>query len=313
VSVSLWSQGIFEPALWRRVNLENVPASPPRVLIATVLATLAACTTQPADPPLAEPSPTTTVEPTTTTQLPATPTPTPTHTVERSWVVGATPLPLRPDGFGKVLPTPPQLVNRRLPTIDVLPPPTGSTFVRKIEPAAAHVLARSTWEPDCPVRPEQLRYLTMSFWGFDGRRHTGEMLVNVRVADDVVRVFERLYDAKFPIEEMRITRRDELDLAPTGDGNNTGAFVCRPARGQQRWSAHAYGLAIDLNPFCNPYVKGDLVLPELASAYVDRSRRRPGMLHRGDAATRAFAGIGWEWGGNWRSVLDLMHFSATGR
>jgi hypothetical protein len=78
-------------------------------------------------------------------------------------------------------------------------------------------------------------------------------------------------------------------------------------------SAHAYGLAIDVNPFLNPYTKGDLVLPELASAYVDRSWRRPGMILRGGPVVRAFAAVGWAWGGDFRSVSDLQHFSADGR
>jgi hypothetical protein len=125
-------------------------------------------------------------------------------------------------------------------------------------------LARSTWNPSCPVRVDQLRYLTMSFHGFDGRVHTGEMLVNAEVAQPVVDVFKQLFDADFSIEEMRVTAAPELDLPPTGDGNNTSAFVCRQIVGQVRWSAHCYGLAIDLNPFHNPYVLGDLVVPELA-------------------------------------------------
>ena len=79
-----------------------------------------------------------------------------------------------------------------------------------------------------------------------------------------------------------------------------------------RWSTHAYGLAVDLNPFQNPYRRGDLVLPELASAYLDRGRVRPGMIRPGDVVTKAFAAIGWTWGGTWRSPTDSMHFSATG-
>ncbi len=101
-------------------------------------------------------------------------------------------------------------------------------------------------------------------------------------------------------------------LTPTGDGNNTGAFVCRPSRGTTSWSEHAYGRAVDINPFHNPYVKGEVVLPELASAYTDRDAARPGMIGAGDAATRAFQAIGWGWGGNWRSSRDYMHFSADG-
>ncbi len=103
-------------------------------------------------------------------------------------------------------------------------------------------------------------------------------------------MFARLYRARFPIEEMRLVTGADLEARPTGDGNNTAAFVCRAARKQTRWSAHAYGLAIDVNPFQNPYQRGDLVLPELASAYLDRADRRPGMIHPGDVVTTAFAG-----------------------
>jgi hypothetical protein len=211
-----------------------------------------------------------------------------------------------------VLPTPAVLADRRLPTIDRLPPPPDSRYTVTSAAVPADVLRRSTWRPECPVRAEQLRYLTLSFWGFDGRHHTGEMLVNAQVADDVIRVFGRLHAAQFPLEEMRVVAAAELDAPPTGDGNNTTAFVCRPARGQTRWSAHAYGLAIDVNPFCNPYQRADFVLPELASAYLDRGWVRPGMVRRGDAVVGAFSAIGWTWGGTWTSPRDLMHFSATG-
>ncbi|RZS32512.1 D-alanyl-D-alanine carboxypeptidase-like protein [Herbihabitans rhizosphaerae] len=194
----------------------------------------------------------------------------------------------------------------------MFPPPAGGRFAASVTPVPATVLARSTWQPGCPVRPDDLRYLRLSFWGFDDRPHTGEMIVNARVADAVARVFERLYAARFPIEEMRVVARPELTLHPTGDGNNTTAFVCRPATGLNHWSAHAFGLAIDLNPFCNPYVKGNLVLPELASSYVDRRVARPGMVFAGDVAVRSFAVIGWGWGGTWTSPLDIQHFTATG-
>ncbi|WP_231950352.1 M15 family metallopeptidase [Allokutzneria albata] len=251
----------------------------------------------------------------TSTSSPATtaPTTSTTTTPKPLWRVGAQPLPKRADGFGAVLPTPPELVNRALPTTDVLPPPTGTRFASAVSAVPADVLARSTWQPGCPVRKEDLRYLTLSFWGFDGRQHTGELLVNASAADAMVAVFGTLWAARFPLEEMRISSRADLDRAPTGDGNNTSAFVCRPARGSSTWSAHAHGIAVDINPFCNPYLRGDLVLPELAGAYVNRSRRSPGMIFSGDVVTRAFASVGWTWGGSWRSPKDLMHFSANGR
>ncbi|GAB3563583.1 M15 family metallopeptidase [Amycolatopsis endophytica] len=226
--------------------------------------------------------------------------------------MGATPLPRRSDGFGEIRPTPEVLRNRSLPTTDFLPPPADGRYVSAVGAVPADVLARSTWQSACPVAASDLRYLTMSFWGFDGTAHTGEMLVNASVAAEVTHVFGQLFAERFPIEEMRITSPAELDAPPTGDGNNTSAFVCRPVRGQTTWSAHAYGLAIDLNPFDNPYTKGDLVLPELSSAYLDRSWVRPGMVLAGDATVRAFAAVGWDWGGAWQEPKDRMHFTATG-
>jgi len=169
------------------------------------------------------------------------------------------------------------------------------------------------WSPRCPVGLVDLRYLELSFWGFDDRPHTGAMVVNALVADDVVTVFRKLYAARFPLEEMRLVTQADLDAAPTGDGNTTAAYACRPTVGSSSWSAHAYGLAVDLNPFMNPYRKGDLVLPELASSYLDRSWRRPGMLFRDGVVVRAFQDIDWTWGGDFRTVTDLHHFSATGR
>ena len=226
--------------------------------------------------------------------------------------MGTRPLPLRPDEHGEVQPTPPELVDRRLETVDFLPPPGDDTFVWNITAVPSDVAARSSWVPECPVTLDELAYVTVSHFGFDGEYHTGELLVNAAVAGDAVEVFRRLHEARFPIEQMRVIRREEIDAPPTGDWNDTTSFVCRPAVGSNGWSQHAYGLAIDINPFHNPYLKGDLVLPELASTYTDRTSAKPGMIEPGDVVTQAFADIGFGWGGNWSSLKDWMHFSLSG-
>ena len=234
-------------------------------------------------------------------------------TVPPPWL-GARPLPRRPDGYGEARPTPLELDPRRFTLPDRLPPLPGDGFASVIEAVPADVLARSTWQPACPVAADDLSYVRLTFWGFDDQRHTGELLLNRSVADDVVAAFRTLYDQKFPFEELRVTARSELDTHPTGDGNDTGSFVCRPTTGStMSYSQHAYGLAIDLDPFQNPYAKGDLVLPELASSYLDRDHVRPGMITPGGVAVRAFESIGWTWGGAWHSLKDYQHFSQDGR
>lgn len=213
-----------------------------------------------------------------------------------------------------MLETPKVLRDRQLPTKDLLPPPRDGRFhatVSAISPAIRKRMG-DTHRPGCPVPLSSLRYLTLSFRGFDQQVHTGELVVAASVAPAVVRAFRALFDQRFPIEEMRLPTTADVTARPTGDGNDTAGYVCRRARGQTRFSAHAYGLAIDVNPFHNPFVRGDLVLPELASAYRDRSWIRDGMLLPNSPAVRAFTREGWTWGGTFSRPKDYQHFSRTG-
>lgn len=250
-----------------------------------------------------------------------TPTPSPSEattapepgTVPPPWL-GTRELPTQANGFGEVRRTPRELRERRFTLPDTVEPLPGSGFASEVvSPAPRRVIDRSTWEPGCPVAADELSWVRLSFRGFDGERHTGELLTNTDVVDDVVQVFGELWRADFPLEELRVTRRDELDAAPTGDGNNSGSFVCRAVVGSTSTpSQHAFGLAVDLNPFQNPYLRDGDVLPELASAYLDRDRARSGMIREAGPVVQAFDEIGWSWGGRYRSLLDLHHFSLTG-
>jgi len=172
----------------------------------------------------------------------------------------------------------------------------------------------SSWHPGCPVPIDDLRLLALDYLGFDGKVHQGEMVVNATVARDVIAVFRRLFDARFPIERMVMVDEYGGDDDRSMAANNTSAFNCRAVTGGTAWSEHSYGWAIDVNPVQNPYVtNGGMVLPPAGAAYVDRDADAPGMIHAGDDVVGAFASIGWWWGGNWSSFEDYQHFSATGR
>ena len=172
-----------------------------------------------------------------------------------------------------------------------------------------------SWRPGCPVPIGDLRLLTLTHWGFDGKVHTGELVVHADVAGPVMDVFEALFVERFPIRRMELVDAygadDDLSMA----ADNTSAFNCRSVTGTPGvWSEHSFGRAIDLNPIENPYISsGGTVLPPAGAAYTDRSRGAKGMILRGGAAVTAFASIGWEWGGDWTSPKDYQHFSATGR
>ena len=123
--------------------------------------------------------------------------------------------------------------------------------------------------------------------------------------------FEKLYDARFRVRRMRLVDDYRGSDAYSMASNNTSAFNCRKVSGTSRWSEHAYGKALDLNPVQNPYVRGDYVAPIKGEAYVDRTRLRKGMVD--DTVRDAFASIGWGWGGTWKKAKDYQHFSASGR
>jgi D-alanyl-D-alanine carboxypeptidase len=171
-----------------------------------------------------------------------------------------------------------------------------------------------SWHPGCPVAPARLRRVRLTFWGFDGRAHAGALVANADAVADLVRVFERLYAARFPIRRMRpidaYGGKDERSLA----ADNTAAFNCRYVigPGPRRWSVHAYGEAVDVDPVENPYLEGGRVHPRAGRAYLDRSRVRPGMAVPGGVLVRAFASVGWKWGGRWAGSPDYQHFSSTG-
>jgi hypothetical protein len=174
---------------------------------------------------------------------------------------------------------------------------------------------RHSYRAGCPVSPADLRTVRVTYRGFDGRAHTGRLVVNRSVTGDVTRVFRRLYAAGFPIRRMvpvsAYRGSDDASMA----ADNTSAFNCRRAVGSATgsWSTHAYGLAIDVNPRENPYVLGGRVLPPAGRRYLDRGEERPGMAVAGGPLVQAFAAVGWSWGGAWSGSPDYQHFSSTGR
>jgi hypothetical protein len=182
-------------------------------------------------------------------------------------------------------------------------------FTGRVEPVRWADL-RFSYRTGCPVGPSQMRTVSVSHWGFDGKPRVGRVVVAKRLAPRVLAVFRTLWEAKFPIRRLQPVSayRGSDDASMAAD--NTSGFNCRFVGGTSRWSMHAYGEAIDVNPVENPYVRGSTVSPPAGRAYLDRSRYRPGMAVRGGILVRAFAAAGWRWGA---SFGDYQHFSTTGR
>ncbi|KXG75480.1 M15 family metallopeptidase [Thermotalea metallivorans] len=166
-----------------------------------------------------------------------------------------------------------------------------------------------SWKKDSPVKLEDLSYVKVLHWGFDGKIHEGELIVHKHLAQEVAEIFQILYGSKFPIEKIRLIdvydANDDLSMAD----NNTSAFCFREVAGRKGvLSTHSYGMAIDINPVQNPYVRGEKVSPEAGRDYLDRTNVRKGMIIKDDACYKAFKDRGWTWGGEWKTVKDYQHF-----
>ncbi|WP_242614253.1 M15 family metallopeptidase [Actinomadura roseirufa] len=192
--------------------------------------------------------------------------------------------------------------------------PSPQRFQATIKRVTARDL-RYSWRRGCPVAPSGLRMIQMTYWGMDKKSHPdGRLVVNADAAGDLVKVFRRLYDIRYPIRRM-----EPVDVYKGSDfqsieAGNTSAFNCRAATGSSNWSQHAFGLAVDLNTCENPYVSADGHIEHKDCVkYGNRKSRAPGVIHPGDKVVKAFASIGWGWGGYWSGAKDFQHFSSTGR
>jgi D-alanyl-D-alanine carboxypeptidase len=183
-------------------------------------------------------------------------------------------------------------------------------------PVRSQILAQKYWHQGCPVSLDDLRVLTVNHWGFDGRVHAGQLIVNKSVAGKLATVFGRLYELRFPIREMRV----RVAYGPNSPRDESGSFDCRQAvpspctggKGTGHWSMHAYGEAVDIDPRENPYVGCGMSRDKTAVSYMKRSNVRPGMVTR-SIYRKTFAEVGWGWGGLWSgSTKDYMHFSVNG-
>ena len=195
-------------------------------------------------------------------------------------------------------------------------PETVFTEVFRAEPVDEKtrlIITGSSWDEGCPVPIIDLRLITVTCVDFDQKPYLGQMILHKNLADEVLEIFQEIYDARFPIQRMRLIDEYGADDTLSMEDNNTSAFNYRLVEGSANLSKHAYGYALDINPVQNPYIlRGrDYVSPGEGRAYTDRTDIRPGMITDGDVVHRAFKSRGWTWGGDWINTIDYQHFQKT--
>ena len=194
---------------------------------------------------------------------------------------------------------------------DSVPAEVKAEPVFTAEPIPAAVEARMrgvSYPDDAEVKLSDLRYLRLSYVDFNGDDQVGELVCNKAVAGDLVAIFKALYDARYPIRSIRLIDDFDGDDEASMAADNTSCFNYRRKTGMRELSKHARGLAVDINPFENPYVRPSRVRPAGASAFADRTKDFPHKIDKNDLCYKLFREHGFSWGGSWRSVKDYQHF-----
>ena len=159
---------------------------------------------------------------------------------------------------------------------------------------------------------QDLRYVKIRYVDFDGKAQNGELICNQKIAQDLVEIFSELYDRQYPLASVRLVDDFGGDDLASMEADNTSCFnfreVTSSGGGRHKLSLHAYGLAVDLNPLYNPYVKKGKILPQSAKPYANRKHANPYRIDHEDLAYQLFTSHGFTWGGDWKSLKDYQHF-----
>lgn len=171
--------------------------------------------------------------------------------------------------------------------------------------------SEETTEPE--ITFEELMYVHILHYDFDGNPTEGELICNAAIASDLAEIFQELYLNEYQLEKVLLIEAYDGDDTASMEDNNTSCFNYRPVEGKGHLSKHAYGLAIDINPLYNPYITyaqdgTEKVSPPSALPYADRSARFPYKIDENDLCYKLFTSHGFTWGGNWNSAKDYQHF-----
>lgn len=174
-----------------------------------------------------------------------------------------------------------------------------------------------SYSSGCTVPLSDLRYVHVLHWNFDGKESVGEIICSVKIAEKLVRIFRKLYSYNYEIEKIRLIDEYGADDEASMRDNNSSCFNFRFISHTKKISMHGAGLAIDINPLYNPYLKkvgGKTVIEPLTGAfYTDRTRNFPHKIDRNDLCYKVFVSEGFEWGGDWSGVKDWQHFEFNGK
>lgn len=194
----------------------------------------------------------------------------------------------------------------------------GFSYEKLTASAKKQMRGKSFPKSGAKITLSSLRLVTVKYYDFKGKKRTGSLIVNKKIASKVAKIFYELYRIKYPIQRIKPIDYYNADDVKSMEANNTSAFNYRLIAGSKKLSNHALGMAIDINPRINPCVKKGGAEPANGSVYKNRNvkkckgKYKKYMIHKNDRVYKIFKKYGFSWGGDWRSLKDYQHFEYTG-
>ena len=177
------------------------------------------------------------------------------------------------------------------------------------------MIVGNSHKKNCPIELKDLRYINLNYIDFKGNTKVGELIVHKDVSKEIVEIFKKLYEIKYPIYKMELISNYNGNDYNSIEANNTSAYNCRNIEGTYKWSRHAFGKAIDINPIQNPYIskkgnishKESLIFEKRIHTNLSNSNDKA-MILKDDIVVKMFKKYGWVWGGDWKTIKDYQHF-----
>ena len=188
-----------------------------------------------------------------------------------------------------------------------------SFYISEIDKKIFARIDGKSYKKNCPLPLDELRYLHVLHKDLSGKTLEGELICNVKIAEPLKEIFQKLFAANYPIEKIRLIDEYDADDELSMRDNNSSCFNFRYVSFTNRISLHGYGLAVDINPLYNPYIKTvdgkKIIAPDNSADFEDREKNFPYKITEDDLCCKLFAAHGFIWGGNcWEDEKDYQHF-----
>ena len=156
---------------------------------------------------------------------------------------------------------------------------------------------------------KELVLLDVKYYSTDNKIHRGQVVVNRKIAQDIVEIFEFMLKEHFPVYQVVPIVRYYWDDKKSMAANNSSGFCYRNVSNSSKKSKHSTGMAIDINPFFNPIrykspYQHKPNVPEGAKLDINV----PGTLTSDHPVVRKFQQLGFRWGHRFKKYFDDHHF-----